>query len=50
LIFACDCLQEFDIDRDGCLTAAEVGKALRSRDVKITDDQVQMFIDGEQKK
>lgn len=40
--------QEFDTDRDGWLTAAEVGKALRSRDVKITDDQVQMFIDGEQ--
>ena len=31
---------------DGCLEAHEVGEALRSRDIKITDEQVQMFIDG----
>jgi Ca2+-binding EF-hand superfamily protein len=40
-------VQEFDVDKDGCLAAHEVGEALRSRDVQITDDQVQMFIDGE---
>ena len=39
--------KEFDSDGDGFLTAAEIGKALRSRDVKITDEQVEMFIDGE---
>lgn len=38
-------LQEFDKDNDGCLTASEVGEALRSRNVQILDEQVQMFID-----
>jgi hypothetical protein len=40
-------LQEFDTNKDGSLEAHEVGEALRSRNVKITDDQVAMFIDGE---
>jgi hypothetical protein len=39
--------QEFDVDKDGSLSAAKVGRALRSRDVNITDEQVQMFIDSE---
>lgn len=41
------CTQEFDKDGDGVLSAPEVGSALRSRNVDITDEQVQMFIDGE---
>lgn len=39
-------LQEFDVNSDGCLEAHEVGEALRSRNVAISDDQVAMFIDG----
>lgn len=35
---------EFDTDGNKVLAAAEVGRALRSRDVGITDDQVEMFI------
>lgn len=35
---------EFDADSDGHLTAVEISNALRSRDVKITPDQVQLFI------
>lgn len=38
--------QEFDTNNDGCLTASEVGQALRSRDVHVTDEQVEMFIDA----
>lgn len=38
--------QEFDTNGDGYLTAVEVAEALRSRDVHITDEQVQMFIDA----
>ncbi|KAL4435913.1 hypothetical protein ABPG77_000675 [Micractinium sp. CCAP 211/92] len=36
---------EFDQDRDGALTAAEVAAALRSRQVDITDEQAAMFVD-----
>lgn len=36
---------EFDEDGDGHLTAVEVANALKSRDVDITPEQVQMFID-----
>jgi len=36
---------EFDVDKDGCLSAHEIGQALRSRDVRISDEQVDMFID-----
>jgi hypothetical protein len=43
------CLQEFDTNKDGSLEAHEVGEALRSRNVKISDEQVAMFIDGENK-
>lgn len=39
-------LQEFDTNGDGCLEAHEVGEALRSRSVDITDEQVAMFIDA----
>lgn len=35
---------EFDTDGNKVLAASEVGRALRSRDVAITDDQVEMFI------
>ncbi|KAL4458808.1 hypothetical protein ABPG75_013673 [Micractinium tetrahymenae] len=37
---------EFDVDRDGSLSAAEVAAALRSRQVDITDEQAAMFIDA----
>ena len=37
---------EFDDDRNGYLSAHEVAQALRSRQVNISDDQAQMFIDG----
>lgn len=39
-------LQEFDVNHDEYLEAHEVGEALRSRNVNISDDQVAMFIDG----
>ena len=35
---------EFDTDGNKVLAASEVGKALRSRDVDITDEQVKMFV------
>ena len=35
---------EFDTDGSKTLSAGEVGKALRSRDVEITDAQVRMFV------
>lgn len=38
--------EEFDSDGNLVLSAAEVGHALRSRDVEITDEQVAMFIDA----
>ena len=38
--------EEFDRDGDGELTSSEVGDALRSRGVEITNEQVEMFIDG----
>lgn len=38
---------EFDVDKNGHLSAAEVAAALQSRAVKITPEQAQMFIEGE---
>lgn len=38
--------EEFDRDGDGELTSSEVGDALRSRGVEITNEQVEMFIDA----
>jgi len=38
--------EEFDRDGDGNLSSSEVGDALRSRGVEITNEQVDMFIDG----
>jgi hypothetical protein len=35
---------EFDTDGNGILSATEVGEALRSREVQITDEQVRMFV------
>lgn len=40
-------MQEFDKDSDGHLEPKELAAALRSRNVIITDEQAQMFIDGE---
>lgn len=37
---------EFDRDKNGHLSAAEVAAALQSRDVKISEEQAQMFIEG----
>jgi len=37
---------EFDEDGDGHLTAEEISKALRSRGVEATPDQVQLYIQG----
>jgi len=39
--------QQFDADNDGKLSAAEIAKALVSRGVDATEEQVQMFIEGE---
>lgn len=36
---------EVDADGDGSLSAHEVAEALRSRDVRITDEEAAMFID-----
>lgn len=38
---------EFDMDRNGHLSAAEVAAALQSRGVKISPEQAQMFIEGQ---
>ena len=37
---------EFDTDGDGHITAHEVAAALRSRNVNISDEQAEMFVDG----
>lgn len=37
---------EFDRDRDGHLSAAELAAALRSRKVDISEEVVQQFIEG----
>ncbi|GMH33075.1 hypothetical protein BSKO_00909 [Bryopsis sp. KO-2023] len=37
---------EFDWDHDGQLTVEEVCKALRSRQIEITEDQAKFFIDA----
>lgn len=37
---------EFDKDHDGKLTAAEVSAALQSRQVELTEEQAQLFIDA----
>lgn len=39
-------MQEFDTNGDGELSAEEMGMALRSRDVNITNEQVEMFMHG----
>lgn len=36
---------EFDLDNDGCLTAAEVAAALQQRNVEVTEEVVQRYID-----
>ena len=38
---------EFDMDRDGHLTAAEIASALNSRGVLITEQEAAMFIKGD---
>ncbi len=38
---------EFDLDRDGHLTAAEIASALNSRGVLITQQEAAMFIKGD---
>ena len=37
---------EFDKDRNGHLSAAELAAALRSREVDISEELVQQFIEG----
>ncbi|CAD7701223.1 unnamed protein product [Ostreobium quekettii] len=37
---------EFDTDHDGRLTAAEVAAALKSRQVDLSEDLAQLYIDG----
>jgi hypothetical protein len=38
---------EFDVDKNGHLSAREVAAALQSRGVDIAPEQAQMFIEGE---
>jgi len=38
---------EFDEDQDGYLNAADVTAALGSRNVNITPEQAQMFLEGD---
>ena len=37
---------KFDRDRDGHLTAKELAAALQSRNVKVSEEQIQRFIEG----